>query len=85
MSRIRVNIGQLLLKGFEPGERKTLIESLQRELSAMLGDPRGRAGWTRSHRTAVLRLGPMPLQRGPAGAATFGAAVARAIGKGLKP
>jgi hypothetical protein len=85
MSRIRVDIDALILVGFDPGERRCLVESLERELSAMLSDKKGRAEWARSHRTPVLRLGQLPLEHGAAGSARFGAAVARGIGKGLKP
>ena len=84
MSRIRVTIDRLVLKGFEAGERKALVEGLQGELSRVLADPAGRAEWARSHRTPVMRLGAMGLDAGPSGGRKFGGAVARAVGKGLK-
>ena len=85
VSRIRLSIDQLVLRGFEPGDRNALVEGLQSELSRVLGDPATRAEWARSHRTPVLRLGRMPLESGPAAARKFGGRVARAMGKGLRP
>jgi hypothetical protein len=85
MSRVRVTIDQLVLKGLEPADRKALVEGLQAELSQVLSNPSGRAEWARSHRTPVMKLGRMPFEAGPAGGRKFGASVARAIGKGLKP
>ena len=85
MSRIRVTIDRLVLKGFEAGERKALVEGLQGELSRVLADPGGRAKWARSHRTPLLRLGAMPLEPGLSGGRKSGGGVARAIGRGLRP
>jgi hypothetical protein len=85
MSRIRVNIDQLVLKGFDPADRKALVEGLQAELSRVLSDPVARSEWAFSHRTPVLKLGGMPFEPGPSGSRKFGGGVARAIGKGLKP
>jgi hypothetical protein len=85
VSRIRLTIDQLALRGFEPGDRKALVDGLQSELSRVLADPATRAEWARPHRTPVLRLGRMPLEPGPSGGRTFGGTLARAIGRGLKP
>jgi hypothetical protein len=85
VSRIRVTIDQLVLKGFEPGDRKALVAALETELSKTLADPATRAESARSHRTPVMRLAPMPFEPGPSGSRTLGTTVARAIGKGLKP
>jgi len=84
MSRVRVTIDQLVLKGLEPAERKALVEGLQTELSRVLADPSARAG-ARAHRTPALKLGGVPFEPGPAGSRKLGAKVAGAIGKGLKP
>jgi hypothetical protein len=83
MSRIRVTIDRIMLKGIEPGTRRALVEALQGELSRVLSDPTTRAEWAHSHRTPVLRLGRMPLENGPTGGKKFGGEVARAIGRGL--
>ena len=85
MSRINLTIDRLVLKGFEPAERKMLVEGLQSELSRVLADPATRTEWARPHRTPVLRLGRLPLESGFSGARKFGRGVAQAIGKGLKP
>lgn len=85
MSRIRLDIDRLVLSGFQPQEAKALTEALQSQLSAILSDPQMRREWARSHRTPVLKLAPMPLQSGTAGAGRFGKQVAQAVGKGLKP
>ena len=85
MSVIHVTIDQLALKGFEPADRKALVEGLRTELSRVLSDPATRAEWARSRRTPVLRLGRMPLEPGAAGGRKFGSSVARGIGKGFKP
>jgi hypothetical protein len=85
MSRVHLNIDRLVLNGLESDDRKALVEGLQAELSQVLSDPVARAGWERSHRTPVLKAGGIPLEPGPLGARKFGANVARAIGKGLKP
>jgi len=85
MSRIRVTVDHLVLKGFDAGDRKPLLEGLKAELSRLLADPNGRAGWAHSYRTPILRLGGIPLEAGPVGGRKFGRSLAAAIGKGLKP
>jgi len=85
MSRVRVTIDQLVLRGLEPVERKAIVEGLQRELSQILSDPAARAEWAHSHRTPVLRLGQLPLESGASGGRKFGKQLADAIGRRLKP
>ena len=85
MSRIRLTIDRLVLKGFEPREGKALSEALRSQLSQVLSEHAGRNEWARSHRSPVLRLGRIPLEADLAGAGKFGRQVARAVGKGLKP
>jgi hypothetical protein len=85
MSRLRLTIDQLVLRGLEPAERKALIEGLQAELTQVLSERSTRAAWARSHRTPVMKLGRMPLEPGPSGGRKLGADLARTIGKGLKP
>src|SRR5262249_2684999 len=85
VSRIRVNIDKVVLKGVDPIDRKALVEGLQSELSRVLADPATRAEWPRSYRTPVLRLGRMTLDPGPSGSQKFGVGVARAIRRGVKP
>jgi hypothetical protein len=85
MSRVDLTIDKLVLKGFDPTDRKAIAEGLQRELTRILGDAATRGDWARSRRTPVLRLGTIPFQPGTSGGTKFGADVARAIGKRLKP
>lgn len=85
MSRIRVTIDALTLKGFDPADGRALIEGLRSELTRVLADPLTRAEWARSHRTPVLRLGQIPIESGSASSRKFGQGMARAIGRGLKP
>jgi hypothetical protein len=85
MSRIRVTVDELVLKGIAAGDRNALVDGLRNELARVLADPGARAEWARSHRTPVLRLGQLPLESGPSGARKLGKGVARAIGRGLKP
>ncbi|HTA23110.1 MAG TPA: hypothetical protein VK763_06225 [Terriglobales bacterium] len=85
MSRVTLSIDRLVLKGVEPAEGKVLVEALRTQLAEVLGDRALRTEWARSHRTPVLRLGRMSLEPGFSGGRKFGAGLARAIGKGLKP
>ena len=85
MSRINLTIDQVVLRGFDPGDRKALLEGLQTELSRVLADPATRATWARSHRTPVLKLGPMAVSLGPSGGRLLGTRIGGAIGRGLKP
>jgi hypothetical protein len=85
MSRINLTIDQVVLKGFEAGDRTSLMKGLRAELQRVLADPATRATWAFSHRTPVLKLGSIPLSSGPSAAQNFGIRAARAIGKGLAP
>jgi hypothetical protein len=85
MSRIRVTIDRLVLKGFEGDNHKDVVEGLKAELSRLLADPSARVEWARSHRTPVVRLGRMGMEAGPNGPRKLGQSLGRAIGRGLKP
>jgi hypothetical protein len=85
MSRIRLQIDKLVLRGLDPAARQAFVASLKSELEGILAEPVARAAWARPHRTPVLRLGRMGLEQGTAGAGKLGAQVARGIGRGLKP
>jgi len=84
VSRIRVEIEQLVLKGFEAADRAAMIEGLRNGLAAVLSDAASQREWAQSRRTPVMRLGRMAFEPGPAGGRKFGKQVAEAIGKGLK-
>jgi hypothetical protein len=85
MSRIRVTIDELTLKGFDAAEGRGVVEGLRSELTRLLADPLTRAEWAHSHRRPMLNLGQLPIQSGFAGSRKFGAGIARGIGRGLKP
>jgi hypothetical protein len=85
MSRIHVSIDRLVLPDVDPAERQAIVRALEAELRRTLADPAARAAWAKAHRTPVLRLAPIPLEKGLAGARNFGTTMARSIGKGLKP
>ena len=85
VSRIRVTIDRLVLNGVQPLEGKTLTHALQAQLSQALADRDGGHEWAQSRRTPVLRLAPMTLTPGTAGARTFGRSLGRAVARGLKP
>ena len=84
MSRIHLTIDRLQLNGLQPGQEKTLVESLRAQLTEMLADRSTRAEWAHSHRTPVVKLGPVPLQNGASGGRQIGKHIARGIGRGLK-
>jgi hypothetical protein len=84
MSRIRLTIDALTLKGFEPAEGRAVAEALRSELARVLANSAAHQ-WPRSHRTPVLRLGRIPIETGPVGSRKFGRRVAQGIVKGLKP
>ena len=85
MSRINLTIDEIVLRGFDPADRKALLEGLHAELSRALADPFTRAGWAQTHRTPVLKLGRMAVGPGPSGGRSLGTRIGAAIGKGLKP
>jgi hypothetical protein len=85
MSRIKLTIDRLVLKGFDAADRNALADGLQGELSRLLADSATSAAPEQSRHTPLLRLGRMPLEPGPSGGRKFGQAVARSLGKGLKP
>lgn len=82
MTRVRVTIDQLNLKGLDAGAEKALAQALKTELARVLSDPVARAA---SQRTPVVKLGSMPLEPGAAGGRRFGAALAQNIVKKVKP
>jgi hypothetical protein len=85
MSRVRVAIDKLVLKGFEPGQREALVDGLQGELARVLADATTRGEWARSRRMPMLSLGRMPLEPGASAGRRFGNGMARGIIRGLKP
>jgi hypothetical protein len=85
MTRVRLNIEHLVLKGFGTGEARALTERLRSQLEEVLRDRTSRRQWARSRCTPVVKLGRMPLGGGVAGAGNFGGRLASAISRKLKP
>jgi hypothetical protein len=79
MSRVRVTIDRLSLRGFDAAQQKALVEGLKGELARLLADPAARAAAGGSRGTPAVRLGRMPLAPGLSGSRNFGARLARAI------
>lgn len=84
MSRIQVRIDRLVMRGFNPAERAAAADALKTELARILANPQERASW-KSKRTPVLRLANTEHQPGPSGGKTIGKAIARAIGRNVRP
>jgi hypothetical protein len=82
MSRIRVTIDQVVLKGIDASERQAVIDGLRAGLATALADQHS-AGWARPRAASVLRLGGIPAERGAAGRRSFGRKMGRAIGRSL--
>ena len=84
MSRIEVKIHHVVLRGFDPADRHSLVNGLKSELSRILADPATGIKSARSQRTPVLRVGRMSMDPGLTGARKLGGGIATAIGKGIK-
>jgi hypothetical protein len=85
MSRIRVSIDRLVLRGLDPGQQAALTAGLRHELSRLLTDGSKDAAWTQAQRTPVVRLGRMPLEPGRSGGKKLGTGLGRCIARTLKP
>jgi hypothetical protein len=85
MSRIEVKIDHVVLRGFDPADRHSVVNGLKSELSHILADPATGIKSARSQRTPVLRVGRMPMDPGLVGARKLGGGIATAIAKGIKP
>jgi hypothetical protein len=83
MSRIRVTIDRLVLRGMERAEVTALADSLRTQLAQVLRKVAAEQGWKSSRRTPLIKL-QMQWESGLPGARKLGAGMARAIGKSLK-
>jgi hypothetical protein len=79
MSRVRVTIDVLALKGLEPVARRALVDGLRTELSRVLSDPADRRAWAGAHRTPVIKLAQLTLEPGAPGGRKLGVKLAGAI------
>jgi hypothetical protein len=84
-TRLTLKVDRLVLRGIDPLDQHALVDGLTAELKRLLREPQMRGGLGRPRLTPVLRLGPVPMQSGLAGARTFGGDLARSIARRMKP
>lgn len=82
--RVRVHIDRLVLKGVDPLDAQAFSKGLSAELGRVLRNPTARKGLQHSHQAPVMKIGPLPVTPGQAGARSLGQGVARGIGRGAK-
>jgi|HubBroStandDraft_1064217.scaffolds.fasta_scaffold1982821_2 hypothetical protein len=82
MSRYRVNIDRLTLRGLDAAQRRAVVESLQSELPRILAE--AGSGAVKARRVPVLRLHGLTLMPGAAGGQRIGAGIARAVGRSVR-
>lgn len=83
MSRVRVRIDQIAVRGLDAAASSAVIEGLRVELARVLRN--ASALPVRSHRTPVMKLAPLSLQTGTAGARQLGVQAAGAIARKVRP
>jgi hypothetical protein len=84
MSRINLRIEKIIVQGFHPAERTSLLDGLQTELRRTLAKTQNRVRRTGSDNVRALNLGRMPFAGGSSGARKFGEGIAGAIGRELE-
>ena len=82
MTRIRVSIGALVLKGFRLEDRNAMASGLSQELAHRFADPQLAHRMTVVGDVRQLRAGTIAIKRGSS-PQRIGAAAARQISKGL--
>jgi hypothetical protein len=80
MSRVRVTIDRVILRGLDPADRQPLLDGLKSELSQLLADPANEVRSARFRHMPVLRMRRLSLQPGASGADRLGGGIARGIG-----
>jgi hypothetical protein len=85
MSKIRVTIDRLVLRGLDPAARHAFVTGLKTELTRGLADAAQHADLANSRQTPVLRLGRVSLDPGVGGARKLGGQVAKGVIRGIKP
>ena len=83
MSRIRVHIDQIAVRGLDPAASAAVIDGLRVELARVLRDASTLPA--RSQRTPVMKLAPLSLQPGNSGARQLGVKAAGAIARKVRP
>jgi hypothetical protein len=84
MTRVRVDLDQLVLRGFQPRDAEVLWRTLREDLSRSLSDPALRPGLADSRRVPVVHLEQRPASAGAAGARMLGKGIATELVRGLK-
>ncbi|HEY3757413.1 MAG TPA: hypothetical protein VGL42_14775 [Opitutaceae bacterium] len=82
MSRVRIHIDQVSLRGLDPAQRNGVMDALRAELKRIA--PSAGESAVKSRRIPVVKLGRVPLNPGSPGGKTIGTGIAQAIGKSLK-
>lgn len=82
--RTTIHIDRVVLHGVDPQQARVIVESLRAELATVFSSAAFRSRLRHGGSAQVIRLGSMPLGAGRAGAKRFGAAIARAAGKGMR-
>ena len=79
-----IHIDRVVLHGVDPQQARAIVEGLRAELAAVFSSAAFRSRLGNGRNAEVIRVGSVPLGSGRAGAKRFGAAVARAAGKGMR-
>ena len=83
MSRVRVHIDRIAVRGLDDADSKAVVEGLRVELARVLRD--ASAVPNRSYRTPVIKLAPLSLPTGPRGARQLGVTAGGAIARKVRP
>jgi hypothetical protein len=84
MSRVRVTIDRVVLRGLDRFDRQPLLDGLKSELSQLLANPANEARSARFRHMPVLYMRGLSLQPGASGANKLGSGIARGIGNAVK-
>lgn len=83
MSRVRVHIDNIAVRGLDSAAADAAIDGLRLELTRLLQQTV--VSPARAQRTPVMRVGPVTLRAGSAGARQLGVSAAGAIARKVGP
>jgi len=83
MSRVRVHIDHIAVRGLDSAASAAVIDGLRLELARVLRDASTLPA--HSSRTPVMKLAPLSLQPGNSGARQLGVKAAGAIARKVRP
>ena len=83
-TRATIHIDRVVLRGVDPQQAKAIVAGLQAELATVFSNAAFRGKLRNGRSIGTIRLGSVPFGAGRVGAQRFGAAVARAAGKGMQ-